>query len=1015
MEPADLLRRIGALELRIDSIERHLQLTNPVPLIVPSTPARPPVPPPAPIHFEYSTAPVPPIPVPMRDASSAGPSVSSAPIRAGISLEHTLGLKWTGWIGAIAVLVGLALGMRFAYEQGWFGIVPDSVRLISLALVGFALIAAGEWAYRRVNVVPAASLFAAGVGVLFLSSYCGYAYFRLYEPGAAFVLMSLCTLIGAAVARRADMVSIGILCLLGGDITPLLIHAAHPHLFGFLCYLAMLEAIALILVYAGAEAKWWWLRLLAWAGTALWMSAVVSSTAFGAPAPALMVGAAVLLALGFQVELIASTIRWGPQAREPANASMAFSILVTAGLTIIGLQVLPIGAVGQRVAFVGIELLACAALALPLRRRAAALASGFAIQSSALLALLVPVALSGESIILGWGVMAIAMAAAGRVRDSTIARTMACGVWMLAIGDLIYRLQFLPPIASMHAVWLGIHGVQFSAGLILGWLLALMGYGCAWLIAPAQPQQRRGLVRAAAVLCLISAVAWIGISIDQLSALQATVALVALAWLLAAADMLSDRLWLGTQAIGLLLLAAVKWAAVDALGARLSPDWSAMDQHPLFNALMGTALLLAVSIPAVYLWRRRSMERMPAPHLSFALAILVILLLTIAFSLQIDLLIQRAISAGRALPWPPAQMEQLAFTLLWSASAMALWAAARQQDHPQYYFVRQLPLLLIAKFMLVDTLPWFGANGSALGLNILVAAGLAVALVTAGVTMIRWRPSPGGFAAALFTLCWAGMFEIDRAVSRGLLSTWGAWPHVQLFQILLTAWWAAGAVGLFLQVGALSQPTAAVPIFRKAAAMALILLGIKFLTVDTIFIWLSGAAPRAMVLINPQALTAAVMIATLGLVWLSTPTDNSRIPRVAGFLAMLTILWIGSLEIDRLFSFWIAGNVFPNLRLAEQVAISVFWAIFAVAAVLGGFRLQTAALRYFGLALFGITLAKVLLVDLSQVSSGYRFVSLIGVGALLLGTSVVYGKLGPRASESADHRPVEPLGDADKV
>ena len=61
-----------------------------------------------------------------------------------------------------------------------------------------------------------------------------------------------------------------------------------------------------------------------------------------------------------------------------------------------------------------------------------------------------------------------------------------------------------------------------------------------------------------------------------------------------------------------------------------------------------------------------------------------------------------------------------------------------------------------------------------------------------------------------------------------------------------------------------------------------------------------------------------------------------------------------------------------------------------------GFRIRSVQLRYFGLVLFAITLLKVVLIDLSQVQAGYRILSFIGLGALLLGTSVLYGKFSPR-------------------
>jgi uncharacterized membrane protein len=61
-----------------------------------------------------------------------------------------------------------------------------------------------------------------------------------------------------------------------------------------------------------------------------------------------------------------------------------------------------------------------------------------------------------------------------------------------------------------------------------------------------------------------------------------------------------------------------------------------------------------------------------------------------------------------------------------------------------------------------------------------------------------------------------------------------------------------------------------------------------------------------------------------------------------------------------------------------------------------GFRLRAEALRYFGLALLAVTLLKVVLIDMSQVQTGYRILSFMGLGVLMLGTSVLYGKFGAR-------------------
>jgi uncharacterized membrane protein len=119
-------------------------------------------------------------------------------------------------------------------------------------------------------------------------------------------------------------------------------------------------------------------------------------------------------------------------------------------------------------------------------------------------------------------------------------------------------------------------------------------------------------------------------------------------------------------------------------------------------------------------------------------------------------------------------------------------------------------------------------------------------------------------------------------------------------------------------------------------------------------------------------------------------------------VVLLILLVAGTLEIDRAFASSLAAG-FTDPRLAGEVAISIFWSLFAIAAVLAGFRFWSAGLRLFGLILFGITVLKVLLIDLREVRFGYRILSLLGLGLLLLATSVVYGKWGAkRLQQRAD-------------
>ena len=54
-----------------------------------------------------------------------------------------------------------------------------------------------------------------------------------------------------------------------------------------------------------------------------------------------------------------------------------------------------------------------------------------------------------------------------------------------------------------------------------------------------------------------------------------------------------------------------------------------------------------------------------------------------------------------------------------------------------------------------------------------------------------------------------------------------------------------------------------------------------------------------------------------------------------------------------------------------------------------------AGAAFVGLGLFAVTLLKVVLFDMSDVQTGYRVLSFLGLGLLLMGTSVLYGKLSP--------------------
>jgi uncharacterized membrane protein len=65
-----------------------------------------------------------------------------------------------------------------------------------------------------------------------------------------------------------------------------------------------------------------------------------------------------------------------------------------------------------------------------------------------------------------------------------------------------------------------------------------------------------------------------------------------------------------------------------------------------------------------------------------------------------------------------------------------------------------------------------------------------------------------------------------------------------------------------------------------------------------------------------------------------------------------------------------------------------------------GIRLHYAPLRYVAIAVFAVTIAKVIAIDLAELDRIYRILSIIGVGVTLLVTSYLYNRFAKEVGES---------------
>jgi uncharacterized membrane protein len=136
------------------------------------------------------------------------------------------------------------------------------------------------------------------------------------------------------------------------------------------------------------------------------------------------------------------------------------------------------------------------------------------------------------------------------------------------------------------------------------------------------------------------------------------------------------------------------------------------------------------------------------------------------------------------------------------------------------------------------------------------------------------------------------------------------------------------------------------------------------------------------------------------------PETRQRLTRLATAVAALLLLWTLSAEV------WLwplPGPVRPAAKL-RGAGLSILWTLYALALMAVGLRRRRPAWRYGAMLLFGIAVAKVLVVDLSALDAVARILSFIVVGAVLLVASFAYARFSRAAGggEDVSRRPPPP-------
>lgn len=212
------------------------------------------------------------------------------------------------------------------------------------------------------------------------------------------------------------------------------------------------------------------------------------------------------------------------------------------------------------------------------------------------------------------------------------------------------------------------------------------------------------------------------------------------------------------------------------------------------------------------------------------------------------------------------------------------------------------------------------------------------------------------------------------------------------------------AHGRWLTIGWLIQGAALLWIAQRISQYLLRILAILCLALGLGALVLINPPAAATPILNERFATYCVAIAIfIFIAWLARMTRAKSETETAfnwpaiGLTSALIINLLILLAIGwEIHSYWWFvrwhgnWNLMHDYRMYAQFTYSAFFMIFGAILLTAGVLRRSAFVRWQALILLAASIAKVFLVDVSTLSQGYRIISFLGLGILLLAVSFVY-------------------------
>ena len=884
--------------------------------------------------------------------------------------EERVGKRWMTWLGVLALVIGALFFLQYAVRQGW--IVPP-LRIGMAVLLGAALVVIGGRFLRREMRALGQGLIGGGLAILYGAFFAAFAMYHLMPQPVSFAAMVAVSGLGLFLAVRHDALPVSFIAVLGGFITPLILRSGENQRDLLFTYLLVLDLTVLAVAFFR---QWAALLTLSFLGTtALFLGWYGSYYE-----PAAMVPTLLWLGAFYMAFLLMPFAQHFARRRALDAEQFAAAHVAAVCAFIMAARILwpdhehALGfiALGMSALYAGLG--AFSRLRVAEDRRSLL---GFSLLSMTLLTLSVPLHFGLNGVTVAWAVEGPALVALGFVFRYQPVRVGG----FIVLGVAVLRVFFYhwPMHTEAFTPFLN---RDFAAVFLLPASAAV----CAWLRRLGADEDRSSLDDSLALVAVL------------LAGVMATVIVDAevrhwVAFCTTVPPEFADY-WR-------LSLDVVIWSSGAAgflvFGARLRHD---------FGRVTGLGMLAFALLAAgrAYI-QRPPPDAVLALNLRFVCVAAAIGMVCVYAATRARRKTPAAIVAGYLVP--AFILAELHTWIVWAAHAplrtMGYWtlscdalvpAVASASFTTMGCFRRvaglriaALPLLAVALIAVFCAYGQPPPYGDWVFVNLRFAAAAATVGALFAVADARRRLGESAVGAIAITAGLCATLLVDMELRQWL-------DRTALVDAPFRPYWLSSADTFVWAVGGAAFLLAG----RLARSIAVRVVALPVLSVAAVLSWIaySEISPSdAMLFLNVRFIACAATPAVAFAACFRCRDDRRDLGDAIFWSAVPFLLLLLSLE-DYLFWTQRAGLEPHRAGWVAQMSLSLVWGLYATALLAVGFWRRNRALRFCGLALFGITALKLVIIDIAHVHQIYRIVSFLALGVLMIAASYLYHRIEKR-------------------